>query len=191
MMDTKSIIIGLIVGGISGIAAGYYFTKKKCDEEKQLEIDELREYYGTKVVETEEKTDEVCTTAEAEEITAVDDTDFVEYSKILKDNGYCEVGNTTITLGKKDADEDRDPYIIDPDRFGEMALYKVAYYTMFSDDTIINQDDELVDDADVTIGMANLLELDEETGKLYVRNEELMTDYEITYDDRTYADTMG
>lgn len=81
-------------------------------------------------------------------------------------------------------------YTISPDEFGENDDYKIVGMTYYSDGKLVDDYGNLVD-IDSTIG-ANALTLFGEYADdaVYVRNDDLETDYEVLLDAREYLEVF-
>lgn len=79
------------------------------------------------------------------------------------------------------------PYTISYDEFGEKD-YETVGMTYYADKVLVEDiTDEVVEDIDGTIGYDSLLRFGEyEEDMLYVRNDDLRVDYEISLSDRSY-----
>lgn len=81
------------------------------------------------------------------------------------------------------------PYVIDPEGFGEIENYEKVGLTYYADGYLTDEDDELVNDVEGKIGWANLNSFGEyEDDAVHIRNDILMTDYEILKDERLYKE---
>ncbi|NLD50536.1 MAG: hypothetical protein GX660_25625 [Clostridiaceae bacterium] len=83
------------------------------------------------------------------------------------------------------------PETIPPDEFGEFDDYQKISLTYYSDEVLCDEDDEPVEDIDGIIGEESLDgfgEWDDEI--VYVRNDQLKSYFEISMDNRTYADVL-
>lgn len=81
------------------------------------------------------------------------------------------------------------PYIISPEEFGENPYYDTISLTYYSDKVLTDEDDIEIEDVDGLIGEDSLNHFGEyEDDSVFVRNDELQTDYEILLDERAYYD---
>jgi hypothetical protein len=84
------------------------------------------------------------------------------------------------------------PYTIHKDEYdkGQEGYDKVVLTYFEGDDVLCNQKDEVIEEQDEMIGMANLSRFGQGSGDpniVYVRNEEKKMDIEIVHTDRKYA----
>lgn len=83
------------------------------------------------------------------------------------------------------------PYIIPPEMFDEEPDYDAVTLTYYNDGVVADMWDEKVDDVDDTIGSDSLNHFGEyEEDSVFVRNDNLKTDYEILRDYRNYSDIV-
>lgn len=140
-------------------------------------------------VEDDEEVDEL---TEAEDI--IQQHDYTSYSK-----------NPTQAAGKKKKTEKKESQpvkkeetqktieVIDPEEYSSDVDYeKVTLTFLEGDDTFLDESDEVFDDGMTVVGKENLSRFGEfEDDTLYVRNHALETDFEVIYDERSYADYMA
>ena len=80
------------------------------------------------------------------------------------------------------------PYVISPDEFSENEDYETESLTYYSDGILADDRDNIID-IDMVVGRESLNHFGEyEDDSVFVRNEELKTDYEILLDTRRYSD---
>lgn len=171
---------GLAVGAV----AGALVVKNKVLADAKAEVEEVREYYRSKqqekgvkeVEETKEEVEEVEETKE--EAVKFDKNTYVNYNKMAREYQTS-----------KDSTFADDPYIIDPEEFGENPEYDTMTLTYFADGVLVDDVDDLVDEPDVVVGLENLKVLgDYGATSVYVRNDIYRTDYEVIKDDWNYSD---
>jgi hypothetical protein len=173
--NMKSLFIfaaGLAVGAIAGAC----LVRNKALEDAKQEVEEVREYYRNKHDEVKEEEPQV-------EVEVPQDVDVVK--DIVKENGYTNYNKPeSINVPQYD-----DPYVIDPSEFGEEPGYDTMTLTYFADGVLVDDVDDVVEEADVVVGLENL-KVFEEFGAtaVYVRNDIYRTDYEILRDDWNYSD---
>jgi hypothetical protein len=83
------------------------------------------------------------------------------------------------------------PYIIDNNEFTDEfdSHDKISLYYYRIDDVLCDEEEEVVEDIEGTIGYDALAALDKQT-TIWVRNEPLCTDYEIVAINRSYTETV-
>ena len=151
-----------MAGAIIASAVTWKITKDKYERIAQEEINSYKEHVrgkkdGVKVIVTK---------AEPE---------VFDYVKKVSDCGY-DVSLTSENLEKGEPSTMNAPYTISYEEFGEADKVLVEDIT-----------DEVVEDIDCIIGNDSLLRFGEyEEDMLYVRNDNLRVDYEISLSDRSY-----
>lgn len=168
---------GLAVGAIAGAC----LVRNKALEDAKQEVEEVREYYRNKHNEVKEEEPEV-------EVEAPQDVDAVK--EIVKENGYTNYNKPqTVIIPQYVMSPNDDPYVIDPSEFGEEPGYDTMTLTYFADGVLVDDVDDVIEEADVVVGLENL-KVFEEFGAttVYVRNDIYRTDYEVIRDDWCYSD---
>ena len=171
---------GLAVGAVTGALV----IKNKVLADAKAEVEEVRAYYRSKqqergVKEVEETKEEVKETEETKEETVkFDRNTYINYNKMAREYQTS-----------KDSTFADDPYIIDPEEFGENPEYDTMTLTYFADGVLVDDVDDLVDEPDVVVGLENLKVLgDYGASSVYIRNDIYRTDYEVIKDDWNYSD---
>ena len=180
MNSTLSNIIIFVAGAAIGSFATWKYVKTKYERIANEEIAEMREYYASKGKRTEVGTVD----------DAMSEEDKKEYNELLKNNGYT---NYAEKEEEEEMDDTREPYVIMPDQFSELADYDTINLTYYADGVLASDDtDEIIDNVDELIGEDSLNHFGEfEDDSVYVRNDERKCDYEILRDNRTYAEVVG
>lgn len=96
---------------------------------------------------------------------------------------------------KKLRTKDR-PYVITHDEYfgAEFEDFDTIQLTYFADDVLVAEDDKPVDDVNGTIGDETLARFghgSKDKNIVYVRNEKLQCEYEVTQSDQTYLEALG
>lgn len=183
-----------IFGAAVGSVVTWQYTKKKYEQIAQEEIDSVKETFS-KLKEVKNKDNEsdennnVGTIVER----AKDKPSIVEYAAKLRKQGYINYSNTD-SLFEEEVDENMindKPYVISPDEFGEFDDYDTISLTYYADQVLVDEDDELVEDIEETVGFESLNAFGEyEDDSVFVRNDRLKCDYEILLDQRKYSDVI-
>ena len=85
----------------------------------------------------------------------------------------------------------REPYVISPDEYDGNADFDKITLTYYQDGVLADDNDEEIEDPDETVGEESLDHFGEyEEDIVYVRNERLGIDYEVSRDRRRYADVV-
>ncbi len=81
------------------------------------------------------------------------------------------------------------PYVISPDEFGENDTYDQISLTLYSDGILTDDDNNIVEDVDDTVGIESLNHFGEyEADSVFVRNDLRKADFEILLDTRAFTD---
>lgn len=178
----KILYFGLVIGAAAaGAVAAWYLTKDNEHKRADEEISEMREYYAHKC--------DSNNTPKAKKEAPVDKTsenkkkskEMRDYQNIVRQN-----------YKKKREEEPKKPFVISPDDFGENPGYDRLSLTMYADNVVADENDDIVEDVEDCIGFANLSHIgDYEADILHIQNDKLHIYYEITRDLRSYADVAG
>lgn len=186
----KSISFISFIFGISiGSAVTWMYAKKKYEQIAQEEIDSVKEIFSKR---------EQNSVKEAEVSKQDDKPDITEYVAKVCDNGYTNYSDTKniseIKNVKKETDDKEKgyfAYVIAPDEFGEFDDYEKISLTLYDDEILVDDNDELVDNIEGTVGFDSLTHFGEyEDDSVFVRNDERKCDYEILLDHRNYSDVV-
>ena len=95
----------------------------------------------------------------------------------------------------EEGDESMDePYVITPEQFSELDYegYATETLTLYADGVLTDYLDNVIENVDDVVGEDSLNHFGEyEEDTVFVRNDHLMTGYEIQRDNRTYAEVVG
>lgn len=190
-MNKKSIFfLSFIMGVAAGSIGTWYCVKKKYEELAQEEIDSVKEVFSKreKELKGEEVTKNIAENMRAEEPAKA--MSIKEYASFLQKQGYTNYSDMN-------GDEDEDdaltksvkPYVIPPEQFGEIEEYEQIELTYYADQILADENDEIVEDVEETIGFESLSHFGEyEDDSVFVRNDERRCDYQILLDQRLYSD---
>lgn len=173
-------IFAFSLGGAVGAVAAWKILKARYERKINDEIDAfIEEYTGrNQRYEGPQQSDEVEPTEEDEE-----DPEQIEYEETIVSNSYAvreDVQEMKESRGKK-------PYVIAPERFGELDGYDVESLNYYADGVLTDDWDNVIDDVEGVVGRASLETFGQyEDDSVFVRNERLKTDYEILRDNRTF-----
>ena len=179
-------------GALVGAAVAAKAVREKYQQEAEEEIAEMREYYrelkkeATKVDTTEDDTKE----ESKEDFRPIEE--LAEAEGIIKDKGYVNYTNyndTDYSENNKEEQVDEDEiYIINPEDYGgENGEYDTVSLTYFKDGVLADEVDEIIT-YDVVGGMENLQPFEDypDCTAVYVRDDNIMVDYEILRDPYQY-----
>ena len=185
MKVTLSKLFTLAVGAAIGSAVTYKYLKTKYDDILREELESMREYYS-------EKYGEPCDDGDEEEEQVVEtqptESDVMNdirrsYAAIAKNNGYINSEEA------KQIDDVDKPYVIDADDYGEYEDYSLNNLTYFADKILADDTGEIIEDVDDTVG-PNLWDKFPDDDTVFIRNDKLMSDYEIQRDYRSYDEVF-
>lgn len=187
--NTKNFIAFLVGAGIGALVTSG-LLKKKYEDLAQEEINSVKETFSCRVKPYEGPVEEM--TDEAYER--------LHYGGKMKDRPstpYHTMARTAIKLMADDevVDEIALPYVIPVAEFIEdkETYDKITLYYYNQDDTLSGEDDEVVTDVESLIGADGLLcfgSLSDDPDIVYIRNEQLMIDYEVINIDNSYQEAI-
>ena len=198
MKSVLTFIAGLAIG--AGVT--YVIQKNRYEEMIQEEVEDLREHYKKEGKSTYKYDGEKMSKEECEESlkkeTSVEECDFnaerikreAEYDEELKKYNYASNDDS-------ETEKFNSPYVVNPQEFASLSGYDVISYNYYDDDIIANDDNEELDEENIswTLGMSTE-EVQAQFGiyeddSVYVRNEQLKTDFEILRQNENYTRRNG
>lgn len=181
LSNTLIFAAGAAVGGL----VTWRILNRKYEERIHEEVQDLRARFSDKEETCSEGEDEPASeNAEEEPVSYVGKKpDLSEYKEVL-DKYRSEAEEETAT-----AEEDGEPYVIDPDIFGEDD-FETEFLTLYADGVLTDDRDFPIEDIKGHVGSdwQNHFGEYDQPECVCVRNIWLKTDYEICKDDRKYAD---
>lgn len=199
-------LIGVFTGGAVAAPITAFFVNKVCD--KKIEEAETRGMNIMAEYAVQQQTPNNTTNA-GDDISSVRgdiaETDPRDYdTSIDEEKEDAEAHERTIAheryldmIEKYNGSLDMIPYIIDEEKFMNEAYMEKAYVNWYEEDNIFEEELMTVDDPYASFGVTNGTELfrDDHVRRdsdiVYVRNEKLVTDYEITRIHGSYAKIVG
>ena len=189
-MYNKALIF--IGGAVTGSLVSWYFTKKKYETLAENEIAKMREGYRQKNKELAERArikPDISEVVKDQITIRQDDVDLSEKEENLIAK-YAEESEPT---GEENISPNDDVIeFIDDSEFASMNGYEKVNLVLYEDDVLANEmsdDIVLVED---TVGQQAIDDFKHYNPEaFYVRNNQLMTEYEITRDHRTYEEVTG
>lgn len=188
----KNVLI-FVTGVAVGSAVTWKLIKDKYVQMAQEEIDSVKQAFSDRDDGKDNVTDEQVK-AEAykdiyREVARSYGAD-INYSEQYKIKDEKETNKVEVTPMTMEKDIDR-PYVISPEEFGELDDYEQISLTYHADNVLTDDDYELVDDVDDTVGYESLTHFGEyEDDSVFVRNDRLKCDYEILLDHRKYSEII-
>lgn len=184
-------IFAFAVGTAVGSAVAWKVLKTKYERLVQEEVDSVKEAFGVYRNETDRYYNE-------DDEPAADASDECHYLKGVKTAArkreYVDY-NSMFNGTKKEEEATQDvekPYAISPDEYGEFHDYECISLNHYSDGILADDDDEIVDDVDNSVGSDYVDHFgDHEKDVVHIRNDKLKCDYEICRDNRPYSEVTG
>lgn len=169
-MNGKNILI-FVIGAAAGAVASYAFAKRKFLGLAQEEINSVKEVYSKRAAAREKP-------------------DLSEYAEVVKKEGYYSEPQGHEKPVKKSTD--KRPYVISPDDFGSIDEYDKISLTLYADNVLVDEDDEVIDNVDEIVGEESLNSFGVfEDDSVFVRNDILKADYEILLDEREFSEVVA
>lgn len=166
---------GVLIGSIVGILAMKEYFQEKANTRADEEIESMKEHYLKKEENVKRVTNEQIEKRAYEIITE-------RYAR-TDDQKISEKKEKEETM----TDEIR-PYVIEPEEFGDIG-YKTVSLNYYEDGVLTYENDDVITNVDEIVGKDSLGRFGEfEQDSVYVRNDELQTDFEILADSRRYSD---
>lgn len=190
MTNKSAIIIAFTLGAAVGSVASLLLLKNKYERIAQEEIDSVTEMLYKRSNDSGEpkNVDDIFNNP--------DDVTVQDVSRMNLEHKLNECGYSSYTHYKLDpnakteekVENDRvEPYVISPDEFGELDNYETVSLYYYADGILADEDDEIVEDVDYIIGKESLEHFGEyEDDSVFVRNDELGSDYEILLNDQPF-----
>lgn len=185
-----------MAGTTVGAAGAWLYCKRYYEQIAQEEIDSVKAAFA-------ERKPDILKNANRAEDNKDDNKqkanmaklkpDLVDYAAKLQAEGYTNYSAHSEKNNKNEEDETvvEKPYVISPDEYGDCE-YTTISLTYYSDGTLADDEDEIVDNVEDTVG-ADFAEHfgDYEMDSVHIRNDRRRCDYEICKDNRTYAAVTG
>lgn len=174
--------ITFVLGAAAGSLVTWKIVEKKYKELADEEIESVVERYKSRYEPIEEN-------KEAEQIKKENKDKEVEgYKNILRDMDYTPDNDYTVYT--EPLEEVVLPNVITPEEFGEMSGYETKSWTVYSDFTVTDENDKVVEDVESIIGEAldHIGEYADDA--VYVRNDVLECDYEILKHEKSYSEAF-
>ena len=177
-------VFGFTIGAIST----YKYSEKKFKRISDEEIRSVKEAYKKRKSKDENSSDDEIEENKAT-ISNVDtnmEKELSEYYAKIYDAGYSNYSDIEHRSASK-------PYVIHPNEACEKeeegySFVSLSYYT---DGIITDDNDEILEDIEGTIGEESLKHFGEyEDDSVYVRNDRLKIDYEILLEQRPYSEVL-
>jgi hypothetical protein len=187
-------LLSFTIGAATGSVVTYVVLKKKYEQLVQEEIADVKARFSEKLKEkkTNDEADNEQMSIEFEEssesndeVDPEDQTAYENYANMYK------APPTGMTEKQKEVMKAMNsrPYVIPPEEFGEKDEYDTLSLTYYADGVLTDEWDEVIEDIDEVVGEDSLTHFGEyEDDSVFVRNDALLTDYEILLDLRKFSD---
>lgn len=182
-----------MAGATVGSVAAWLYLKRHYEQIAQEEIDSVKAAFAKRKPDfnNNKLNEEELETNKHKADMAKLKPDLVNYAAKLQEEGYTNYTE----YSKKNTEEKTDdpmpdnPYVIFPEEYGEADNYTQISLTYYSDGILADDEDEIVDDVEETVGADFADHFGEyEDDSVFIRNDRLRCDYEILRDNRSYAD---
>lgn len=172
----KNLLI-FAAGAVIGSVATWKLTKDKYKAIADEEIESVKETFAKRKKKEDIETPEP----------KFSDADLKKLKQMITTNGYRKYSN----IVKEEEPIMAKPYVISPEEFGE-ADYPTESLTYYADGILTDDRNNIIEDVERMVGMESLNHFGEyEDDSVFVRNDELRTDYEILLDNQRFYDTDG
>ena len=172
----KNLLI-FAAGAVIGSVATWKLTKDKYKAIAYEEIESVKETFAKR-----KKKEDIETTEPK-----FSDADLKKLKQTITTNGYRNYSN----IAKEEEPIMAKPYVISTEEFGE-ADYPTESLTYSADGILTDDRNNIIEDVERMVGMESLNHFGEyEDDSVFVRNDELRTDYEILLDNQRFYDTDG
>ena len=196
-------VIGFVVGLVIGSVLTYYRLKNKVEAEIDEEVDKIKEFYKDKLEKQQAEYFEKEEYLKSKVAVAEDKGSVV--SKIINlkdierfegehaeedviDTDSDEASNGAFEVFKDDIIAQDKPFVIEEDRVGEYISYDLISLIYFSDGVLTDDWEVPVENPDETVGKEYVEYFETGEDVVYVRNDKLKCEFEITRDLRTYEE---
>ena len=196
-------VIGFLVGLVVGSVLTYHGLKNKVEAEIDEEVTKLKEFYKDQLEKQQAEYFEKEEYLKSKAAVAEDKGSVV--SKIINlknvekfeekqnDETEDEAGSEETTTSAFEILEDNiiaqdKPFVIEEDRVGEYISYYLISLIYFSDGVLTDDWEVPVENPDETVGKEYVEYFETGEDVVYVRNDKLKCDFEITRDLRTYEE---
>ena len=168
-MNRLYLIASFAVGAAAGVAVSSIFLKRKYQELADAEIQSVKDEFSNERKIFVEKKE-----AEIKANVAKEKPDIMDYAKIINKEGYTNYRKESTK------EDDQEPYVISPLRFGEMEEYETITVKHYQEDHILTDDnDELLEKPENVLPSDGIEDYIKDDDVVYVRNDILKTDFEI------------
>lgn len=181
----KNALIFLGGAAVGGLAATLYFKRIMVileEDYQRITNDEINKYINESFCD-EKKQNTIKDTDECENL-----IDIEKCQVISEGNGYIEAEEENI-YEEEDEEEQRAPYIITPDEYGDDDEYATRTLTAFTDKAILDEDNCLFDTNYFGKDIMEIIYSKKNTDpSIFVRDDDEKVDYEIIKEKISFED---
>lgn len=186
-MNGLKTCVAFIAGGLLGAVIAYKYQEDRYAEKCKKDIEELNAYYQMNANKSKKKEKKQVIKEEEPPKEKEEQEDVNKFKNNAEVNDYTKYSEEQIGENL----ERLEPYVISPLEFGEDAGFEQVSLRYYADGYVADLDLQTVD-IDETIGYDSLNHFGEyEEDSVYVRNEHLLTDFEILKDSRKFKDVYS
>ena len=194
--------ISFILGAGIGSGITWYFLKTYYEQLNQEDHDELKAHFEEKYSKLEDEVKKESDISEETDPALEEKPDIMAYAAKLNGMGYTNYSGISKEEPEENEEEDAapepimedgaKPYVIEPEEFGELDGYEKISLTHYSDGTLADIHDNIIDDdVDEIVGSDYADHFGEyEDDSVFIRNDAKKCDYEILYDERTWDEIL-
>lgn len=180
-------LVVFVAGAAIGSLVTWKLVKAKYEQIANEEIESVKEVfqkrYSEKFILNE-------TQSEPNGDTETDPEAVKAYNELLEKLKYANIDVDELLTKKGGSTVIDKPFVISPEEFGEDPNYATESLTLYADGVLTNEADEIIDDIEDLVGEDSLTHFGEyEDDSVFVRNDNLQTDFEILRDLDTYKET--
>lgn len=190
-----------LVGVTVGAAGAWFYCKRYYEQIAQEEIDSVKAAFAERkpnaLKNAKKDFEEGSSESNKQKANMAKlKPDLVDYAAKLQEQGYTNYSSIGEQNGIKKKDEEDEtmvdePYAIPPEEFANND-YTVISLTYYSDGVLADDEDELVENIEDTVGKDFAEHFgDYEKDCVHIRNDRRRCDYEICKDNRTFAVVAG
>ena len=174
-----------VAGAGVGTAISWQFFKNKYKRIADEEIASVKEVFERRHNIEVVSADEI--EADSVEENEKEDSEIkTEYKNLA--NNYNTITDEINNEEKGGNNMAEGPYVIKPEEFDTVG-YDVVSLTYYADKVLVDEDDNPIEDIDYLVGEDSLDHFGEyEDDSVFVRNDDLKTDFEILLDEASYYD---
>lgn len=189
-MNVLSKVFIFAAGAALGSAVTWKFVETKYKKIADEEIASVKEVFGRGHREEVNPVDDAADISEEgkdedKEKYEPSEEELDELKEKISTNGYTNYS----TKKEKEEDDMSEPYVISPDEFSENNEYETESLTYYSDGVLTDEYDNPIEDIERLVGSDALTHFGEyEDDSVFVRNDDLKTDFEILKDYARYYD---